>query len=83
MVLIQHHLSRRGISCVCAIQVYMKSINHILIWMLDKTYKDFMPTKDKVLTLGCDLETALIPDLLQSNMLRFVPCCISLMDGSW
>ena len=58
----------------------MKTINHILIWMLDKTYKDFMPTRDKVLTLGCDLETALIPDLLQTNMLRFVPCCTSLMD---
>lgn len=52
-------------------KVYLKAINHVLLWVADVTYVDFMPSKDRCLSLGQDLRTVALPALSDMRVLKF------------
>ena len=54
-------------------EVYLKAINHVLQWTVDKSYPDFMPPKDKFLCIGGDLLTCHLPDVSEMQTLKFAP----------
>ncbi|CAJ1405700.1 unnamed protein product [Effrenium voratum] len=55
-----------------AFWVYMKAINHALLWATDQTYLDFMPEKQECLALGSDLIAYNVPPLESMKTIRFV-----------